>query len=205
MAEFNEFLKSHLDRVRPLSRAVNLAYWQATTSGKTEDFERMADLQISLQRVYADEDDFGRLSEWLDGNPLDDEIDRRQVRLLHNAYQRHQINPTLNERITKLSSNIENVFNVHRATLDGRTVTRNEIVDILKDSLDSSERERAWMAGKEVGRVVEADLLTLVGLRNEAAASLGFSNYYVMALELSEQKGWHVPDIIIARQVIILD
>ena len=45
----------------------------------------------------------------------------------------------------------------------------------------------AWLASKEVGRVVEGDLKDLVRLRNEAARKLGFKHYHVMQLALGEQ------------------
>src|SRR5206468_5671671 len=60
---------------------------------------------------------------------------------------------------------------------------------ILKDSKDSSQRQKAWEASKEVGKVVEADLKELVKLRNEAATKLGFKNFHVMMLTLNEQDG----------------
>ena len=39
---------------------------------------------------------------------------------------------------------------------------------------------------KQVGLEVEEDLLKLVKLRNKGARSLGFGNYYSMALKLDE-------------------
>src|SRR5207249_10523086 len=42
-------------------------------------------------------------------------------------------------------------------------------------------------ASKAVGAVVEKDLRELVGLRNEAARTLGFRDYHVMQLYLNEQ------------------
>jgi peptidyl-dipeptidase A len=44
-----------------------------------------------------------------------------------------------------------------------------------------------WESDKGVGAVVEKELLELVRLRNEAADTVGFDNYYAMSLELSEQ------------------
>ncbi len=185
--EFARFLESHLERVKPLLREVNLAYWNATISGRPTDFERSAQLQVELQRVYSDGGDFDKIHRWKDDPSIVDEIDRRQIDLLYRTYLRNQVDPPLNERITKLQSKIENLFNVFRANINGKEATSNDIRLILKESSDVVLRQKAWEAGKQVGAVVRDDMLTLVRLRNEAARSLGYDNYYSMSMELSEQ------------------
>jgi len=185
--EFTRFLHSHLERVQPLLREVNLAYWNATISGDAADFERSAELQVALQRVYADRGEFESIRRWRDDPPSAEETDRRQIDVLYRAYARNQVDPSLNERITKLQSKIENLFNVFRASIDGKEVTSNDIRTILKDSRDSILRRKAWEASKQVGAVVRDDMLTLVRLRNEAARSLGYDNYYSMSMALAEQ------------------
>ena len=185
--EFARFLDSHLERVKPLLREVNLAYWNATISGALADVERSAQLQIELQRVYADRDDFDRICGWRDDPSITDDIDRRQIDLLYRTYLRNQIDPSLNERTTKLQSKIENLFGSFRATIDGNVATSNDIRTILKQSTDVRLRQEAWEAGKRVGYAVRSDMLTLVRLRNEAARSLGYDNYYSMSMALAEQ------------------
>jgi peptidyl-dipeptidase A len=54
--------------------------------------------------------------------------------------------------------------------------------------LDSGERQQVWQASKQVGAVVENDLRDLVRLRNEAATQLGYADYHVLQLHLSELK-----------------
>jgi peptidyl-dipeptidase A len=86
----------------------------------------------------------------------------------------------------QLEKALESRFNQFRAQLDGRSVTDNELVDVLRQSDDIAQRRRAWEASKQIGPEVEADLLSLVRLRNEGARQLGFANYYSMSLELDE-------------------
>jgi peptidyl-dipeptidase A len=185
--EFAAFLDKHLAQVEPLSRDVNLAYWDATISGKASDFERSARLQVELQKIYSSASEFEKIRRWKEDSSITDQIDLRQIGLLHNAYLRNQIDPALNERITTLQSKIDNQFNIYRASINGRSATSNDILDILKGSSDSALRHRAWEAGKQVGAVVKDDLVKLVHLRNRAAVSLGYENYYSMSMDLSEQ------------------
>lgn len=184
---FDEFLTSHLDTVEPLSRDVHVAYWNATISGKAEDFDRFAKLEVEHQRVYTDRAAFELLSQWRQDGALTDEVSRRVVGVLYHDYLRNQIDPSLIEQITHLSSAIVNKFNVFRAKVDGKELTSNEVRKVLQSSTSSDERRRTWEAEKGVGRVVRDDLIRLVKLRNQAARSLGFDNYYSMSLELAEQ------------------
>lgn len=185
--EFTAFVQAHLSRVKPLMREARLAYWNATISGRKEDFTRYAELDVALKSVYSDPNAFATLKAWRDGNSFADPLDRRQVDVLYRAYLRHQIPRSLTERITTLSSTIVNKFNVYRATVDGETLTSNQIRRILSDSTDTDQRRRVWEAEKAVGPVIRDELLELVDLRNTAATSLGFGNYYEMSLSLDEQ------------------
>ena len=82
---------------------------------------------------------------------------------------------------------IEQNFSVFRGTIDGEKVTDSQIKEILKTSTNSAEREKAWLASKQVGPVVAADIIKLVKLRNQAAQKLGFDNYHTMSLATGEQ------------------
>ncbi len=186
MTDQKRFLRDHTARIEPLSRGLHLAYWKATISGKTEDFSRFAELDIEYQKIYTDAAAFRRIRNWLDAG-VDDEVDRRQLELLRRAFLRNQIDPTLIESITRLSTEITNRFNVYRVQLDGQDMTSNEVRTILRESTDSDLRRRVWEADKGVGAVVRDDLIELVRLRNQAAHTLGFDDYYVMSLELAEQ------------------
>ncbi len=181
------FLAAHTEVVEPLSRETNLAYWAASISGKQEDFDRFTMLQLEIQKIYANPDDFEKIRKWRDDPRVTNPVERRQVQILYADYLSNQIDPALNEEITRLGSKIENQFTTHRATLDGETVTANQILEVMRESNDPDKKQRAWEAGKEVGPVVCTDLLRLVKLRNEAAESLGYDTYYAMSLELSEQ------------------
>jgi len=185
--DVHKFLDDHTLKLKPLSREVNLAYWRATISGKEQDFSRYAELHVRLQRLHSDPNSFEKLTRWKADPDLTNPPVKRQVELLYYDFLRNQIDPSLIEKITNLASTIENQFNVFRGELDGREVTGNEILQILKSSTDGGFRQKAWEAGKQVGVLVHGDLIDLVRLRNDAARSLGYDNFYGMSLALAEQ------------------
>jgi peptidyl-dipeptidase A len=185
--QFNQFLISHLARIEPLSRDARIAYWTASISGDKNDFDRYSALDVAYKKIYADKDTFDTLKKWRGDGEVTDSIDRRQLDILYRQHLRNQIPTDFIERISRLSSEIANKFNVYRATVNGRQLTSNEVRTVLRESTDSSYRQTVWESEKSVGAVVRDDLLELVALRNEAASSLGFENHYRMSLELSEQ------------------
>jgi peptidyl-dipeptidase A len=66
-------------------------------------------------------------------------------------------------------------------------MTDSEVRRILKNSVNSEQRQAVWEASKKIGPKIEKDLKELVKLRNQAATKLGFKNYHAMMLHLNEQ------------------
>jgi len=180
------FIATHDSVVRPLEIALNLAWWNANTTGKDEDFAAKVEAQNRYDQALADRDRFAKLKA-LHSAKLGDATLAREIDVLYRAYLEKQVDPELLKRITSKANEIEKAFNVYRAKLDGREIPDSQVRKILKESKDSKERQAVWESSKGVGKVVEADLKQLVFLRNEAARKLGFKNYHVMQLYLNEQ------------------
>lgn len=185
--EFRQFLKHYEAVVEPLSRDAATAYFNATISGKTEDYDKSAALSVKLSKLYSNKEDFAKLKEFKESGKIKDELLSRQLETIYLAYLGNQADEKLLEQIISLGTAIENKFSTFRAEVGGRKLTDNQIEEILKTSKDSKELEEAWRASKKIGVVVSADILKLVKMRNELAHSLGFKNYHQMSLQLSEQ------------------
>lgn len=63
-------------------------------------------------------------------------------------------------------------------TVDGKEITPNEIDKTLEDSASELERRKAWLASKEVGKVLKDGLAELVSLRNRTVTPLGYDDYF---------------------------
>lgn len=184
--ELADFLERYVAEMQPLELQHNQAFWLANTTGEARYEEESARLDAAMRLILARREPYQLLSRLADGGPLADPLLDRQLVLLLRAHRARQLAPEMIERQVKLEKALESRFNQHRAQLDGRSVTDNEIVDVLRQSDDAGLRRRAWEASKQIGREVEGDLLSLVRLRNEGARLLGFENHYSMALELDE-------------------
>ncbi len=185
-ARARKFIAEHEARIRPLEKAVNLAWWTANVSGKDEDFKTKEQAQNKLDEALSDQERFAELKALKQLKPRD-RLLARQIEVLYLTYLEKQVPADLLKKITSKANAIEQAFNVFRARVDDKEMTDSEVRKVLKESKDSARRKAVWEASKAVGPVVEQDLRELVGSRNEAARALGFKDYHVMQLFLNEQ------------------
>ena len=185
--QLQEFIARYEAKVIPLSKEANLAYFEATTTGKDELYKKYEQLQLELDKIHANKQDFARLKEFRASGAIKDSLLKRQLDILYNLYLEKQIDEQKLEQMVKMQTDLEKEYSKFRATIDGKEYTDNQIEEILKTETDSRKLQKAWEASKQVGAAVALKVLKLVALRNEAARELGFPNYHTMQLELGEQ------------------
>lgn len=184
---FEKFLRDYEAKVVELSKQTALSYFNASISGNPEDYQKSSALQLELSKVFTNKEDFSTLTQIRGSGNVKDALLLRQLELIYNAYAANQFDEILLEQIISLSTKVEEAFATHRAEVNGKKLTDNEIDDILIESTNQTELQNVWNASKEIGEVVSKDVLALVKMRNEAAKQLGYNNFHSMSLELSEQ------------------
>lgn len=181
-----EFIARLVAELQPLQRRYNDSIWLANVTGEGRHEQESARLDAQIRMMFARPEPYAQLRALRDAGGVPDPLLQRQLLLLLNDYRAQQIPPELIERMVALEKALESRFNNFRAELDGQRVTDNRIRQVLRDSDATPARRGAWEASKQVGAAVVDDLLALVRLRNHAATTLGFTNYYSMMLELDE-------------------
>ncbi|MGV8041009.1 MAG: M2 family metallopeptidase [Thermoanaerobaculaceae bacterium] len=184
---FRSFLAEQEALVAPLLKDAALAYWEAATTGKDEAYQKQAELQTRLETIFTDAKTFAYLKEVRASGAITDPLERRQLEGLYLQYLGRQLDPQVLARIIAKQSAVEQKFNTFRAKVDGKETTDNEIELLLKTSTDRAARRAHYLASKQVGVAVAADVVELAKLRNEAARKLGFRDFYAMQLALGEQ------------------
>lgn len=184
---FRAFLAEQEKLIAPLAKDAALAYWEATTTGKDEAYQKQAELQTKLETIFTDPTTFAYLQEVRASRAITDPLQRRQLEILYLQYLGRQLDPQLLARIIAKQSAVEQKFNTFRAKVDTTEVTDNQIEEVLKVSTDRAARRAHYLASKQVGVAVAADVVELAKLRNEAARKLGFRDFYALQLALNEQ------------------
>ncbi len=186
-AELSHFIDGHVTKAAPLWTQANLAYWEATTTGKPEAFRRFEGLQLDIRQICSSPEDFARIKAFRESGQIHDPRLARQLDKLYFSYLQNQIPPDLLKQIVELDAKVQEAYNSYRGAIGDEKVTMSDIYTIMTTEKDMARREAAWRASKQVGNMIIDDFLRLVRLRNEAARGLGFNNYHTMTIMTGEQ------------------
>ncbi len=77
------FIIDHTARIEPLTTKANLAYWDASTTGRPEDYDKLSGLQLKIRKIYSDPHDFAMLKEIKDSGVITDPTLARQLDKLY--------------------------------------------------------------------------------------------------------------------------
>lgn len=174
------------NKVINLHKNCNIANFEASISGNSEEYKKASEFEFELSKFYSDKNIYAKLKKFAQME-IDDPIIKRQVDLFFNDFAKNQFDEDLHKKIIDCSTHIEEKFSTFRAEANGRNLTDNEIDDILKYSTDNEELKITWEASKSIGKEVKDKVIELVKLRNQAARILGYDNYHQMSLKLNEQ------------------
>jgi len=180
-----QFIARHEATVRPLEIESARIWWAANTTGSDEAFRKKEEIETRLDLLRANRETFAELKA-IHAQPIRDPLVARQIAVLYLDYLGCQIEPELIKEMSARSNAVEKAYNVYRAWVGGKDLTENEVGDVLRTSKDSARRQAVWEASKAVGPILDPDLKKLARLRNRAARQLGFKDFYVMQLALSE-------------------
>jgi peptidyl-dipeptidase A len=185
--QLQEFITTHVAGIEPLSDQANLTYWQASTTGQSEHYDKLRELQTRIRCVQSDPNQYALLKKIKESGKVKDARLLRQLDKLYYAYLQDQIPPELLKQIVEVDTKVKKKYNNFRGKIEDRKVTNSEIYTILTTEQNSRKRKLAWKASKQVGEVIIDDLIALVKLRNKAARHLGFNDYHTFSITTCEQ------------------
>lgn len=180
-------VNSLTETIKAKSIAHAKAYWNLAATGRDEDAKRATELETELRLFLSNREHFAKLKAAVE-QPTGDPVLDRQATRLYASFLENQMEKAEIEDLVRRANELEQIFSNFRGQVEGRSLTDNEIRELLSKSNDSEERHKAWQASKQVGTPVAAKLRDLVRARNKVARRLGFPNFYAMQLELSEIK-----------------
>ena len=183
--EVQRFVEEHVATLYSVLTETNQAYWDFTTTGSEEVQAKLAKLKVDVANMLSNREDFQQIKSYREAGVADPLL-ARQVDLLYHRYLENQIDPETIQQLVNLESVIENYFTNFRASLNGKRMSNNEILEVLQKSTDTEERKTIWLSSKQIGSQVAPTLIQLVELRNKVAQTLGFPNFYSLSLEMGE-------------------
>lgn len=185
-AEFIALRDAFVAKLEPRELEAAAAAWEVMTTGTQDAQARHKAADHALVELKNDRALFAQLKTLKERDQVRDPVLRRELDVLYRRLLRVQGDPELRARIVELETDVQQIFNSHRCRVGDRTLTDNEVREILATTTDSATAEAAYESYMELGRKADAKLRELVRLRNEAARKLGYPNYFSMSLALEE-------------------
>lgn len=182
---FQKFLEEFVPKIQRKSKQVNQAAWLLETTGSEDAASLKAELDTELRLFFNDKTNFENLLKW-DQEPVTDPLLKRQLNVLIRAFKANQIDPMLLQQIAKEEAGLALIYSNFRPLHKGKSLSENDIREILKTEKHVAVRKETWEASKQVGHVLKDPILKIVALRNRASQSLGYSDYFSMQLNLQE-------------------
>jgi len=182
---FQQFLDQFIPEAARKSTQANQALWLLETTGSNDAAALKGSLDTELRVMFSNPEQYKQLLGWKVNDPLL----QRQLHVMKHAFQGNQIDKSLLETISQKEAQLSQSYASFRPTIDGKPVSENQIRDVLKSEKNVAKRKQAWEASKSIGAVLAPQILELVRLRNQAAKSLGFSDYFQMQLQLQDVDG----------------
>lgn len=191
LQEVDIFIEEQTKIIQPLYNRILICQWMSATTGEKEWGGKHEEALNEYYKYCSDQDIFRLILSYRKQAGLD-QLQHRQLEYLYNIMVKNQLDRATLTETVKMEQDLRSTFNTYRPSLEGKQVTNNDLLNILKHSQDSGERKRAWLASKQIGKKIEHQLLTLVRKRNEAAQALGYRNFFEMSLETEELEMEHV-------------
>jgi peptidyl-dipeptidase A len=183
---FQQFLSEFIPQVARKSKQVNKALWILETTGQGDAADLKAELDTELRVLFNDSGVYQKLLSWEKDPSLKDPALKRQLNVLIRTCKQNQISKKLLEELAQKEAALAQSYASFRPELEGNPVSENGIREILKGEKSVEKRKQAWETSKTIGPLLAPQILELVRLRNQAAKSLGYPDYFQMQLELQE-------------------
>ena len=186
-ADYKVFYDSITGQISAAYTNQALAYFEASIKSNKENWDNVNAYDVAMNQILSNKDTFVKIRNFKESGFLKDSLLQRSADVLYNDFLSKQIDTTILNQLSKMQSDIELKYSNYRAKVGSVVYDDNQIEDLLKNSTNQKQLEGVWKAHKDIGPLVQQDILDLVKLRNKAAVELGFKNYHEMSLKLSDQ------------------
>lgn len=135
-----------------------------------------------------------------------DDLEPKQVKQLENILYAAANNPETIEEVVKRRIRAETIQTERLFGFDykigSRSVSTNQIDEILRTDFNLNSRLNAWEASKEVGKQLKEGIVELRQLRNETVQALGYPDYFTYQVS---DYGMSVEEMMDLNQKLIQD
>lgn len=176
------FVDSYTAEFQKLYYDVSLAEWAVNThivEGDTTNAYRSRMAKEAMATFTGSTENIESARKFLASkDQLPDLLVRQLNAILYEAANNPQSVPELvRERIKVETEQVEKLFGFD-FQMDGKSVSTNDIDELLRAETNLDKRQAAWSASKEVGKELKDGLVELQRTRNQTVQALGYQDYF---------------------------
>ena len=180
--EAAKYLREYTDTYVKLYTEASEAEWISNTRivpGDETNAKRTQAANEAMAQFTGSEANITKTRELLRHEDQLDPIQVLQLKaILFQAANNPQTVPELvSARIKAQTEQTEKLYG-YDFKLNGKSVTTNQLDEILKEEKNLAKRLQAWETSKEVGKELKDGLINLRELRNKTVQALGYSDYF---------------------------
>jgi peptidyl-dipeptidase A len=180
--EAQVFLDAYTERMLALYYDTSEAEWCSNTyivEGDTATAAATRQVKEAYAAFTGSKENIERTRAFLEKKDKLTPLQVKQLeKILYAAGNNPQIVPEIvKERIKAETEQTEKLYGFD-FRLGGKSVSTNNIDNVLKEETNLQKRLEAWEASKEVGKVLKEGLINLQELRNKTVQALGYSDYF---------------------------
>jgi peptidyl-dipeptidase A len=105
--ELRDFISKFESTVSPMQIDANTAYWNASISGKDEDYAKAEMYNVRLNKYFTNKEHFELLKKFKSEGNIQDSMLIRELDVLYNAYLGNQVDTSLLEEKIKMETEVE--------------------------------------------------------------------------------------------------
>lgn len=180
--EAQNFIDSYTIEYVKLSTESAEAQWSANTkivegdSSNAKEVERTGEAYAAFT---GSKENIEKAQDFLKDRSKLSELQAKQLdKILYFAANNPQtVADIVKERIKAENAQTEKLFGFD-FKVDGKSLSANDIDNVLRDETDLAKRLKVWEASKEVGVGLKSGLFNLRQLRNKTVQALGYKNFF---------------------------
>jgi peptidyl-dipeptidase A len=176
------FVDAYTTELQKLYNEVSLAEWEVNTrivEGDTTNAWRSRMAKEAMAAFTGSTENIEKARGFLaESDKLSDLLVRQLNAILYEAANNPQTVPELvKERIKIETEMVEKLFGFD-FQMDGKSISTNDIDELLRNDTDLDQRLAAWTTSKEVGTGLKDGLVDLQQHRNQTVQALGYKDYF---------------------------
>ncbi|GDX52483.1 peptidase M2 [Bacteroidota bacterium] len=180
--QVDSFLTAYNTEFQKLLIASNEGQWLLNThivEGDTITSKKAAEADEAFAKYTGSKDVIEKVKKFLESKEQLSDIQVRQLNsILFTAGNTPETaGDVVKQRIAAQNKQTEMMYGF-KFMMNGKEVTPNNIQDILSNSTNMKERNDAWTASKEVGKVLKDGLTNLRDLRNKSVQALDYQDFF---------------------------